>query len=77
MVVLAGDMNGHVQSSNIGHDGTHGGYGYRTRNADSSRILELADGLNLVMCNTLFMKQESELMTYVAAGSVVVVDVIW
>jgi len=39
------------------------------RNADGSRILEFADGLNLVICNTLFMKQESQLVTY-AAGPV-------
>jgi len=39
------------------------------RNTDGSRILEFADGLNLVICNTLFMKQESQLVTY-AAGPV-------
>ena len=27
------------------------------RNADGSRILEFADGLNLVICNSLFSKQ--------------------
>jgi len=26
MAVLAGDMNGHVGSSNAGYDGTHGGF---------------------------------------------------
>ena len=36
----------------IGDDGTHGGYGFGDRNADGSRILEFADGLNLVICNT-------------------------
>jgi len=45
MVVLAGDMNGHVGSSNVGYDGTRGGFGYGGRNADGSRILEFADGL--------------------------------
>jgi len=60
MVVLAGDMNGHVGSSNADHDGTHGGFAYGERNADGCRILEFADGLNLVICNTLFMKQESQ-----------------
>jgi len=34
MFVLAGDMNGHVGSSNVGYDRTHGGFGYRDRNAD-------------------------------------------
>ena len=63
MVVFAGDMNGHVRSSNVRYDGTHGGFGYGSRNADGSRILEFADGLNLVICNTLFMKQVAKLVT--------------
>jgi len=66
MVVIAGDMNGHIGSSNVGYDGTHGGFGYGSRNADGSRILEFANGLNLVICNTLFTKQEAKLLTYVA-----------
>jgi len=28
MVVFAGDTNGHIGSSNVGYDGTHGGFGY-------------------------------------------------
>jgi len=51
MVVLAGDMNGHIGSSNVGYDGTHGGFGYGDRNADGSRILEFTDGLHLVNAN--------------------------
>jgi len=69
MVVLADDMNGHVGSSNVGYNGTHGGFWYGDRNADGSRILEFANGLNLVICNTSIMKQESQLVTY-AAGAV-------
>jgi len=34
MVVFAGDMNGHIGSSNVGYDGTHGGFGYSSRNTD-------------------------------------------
>jgi len=64
MVVFAGDKNGHIGSSNVGYDGTHGGFGYTSRNADGSRILEFADGLN-----TLFTKQEAKLVTF-AAGPV-------
>jgi len=58
MVVFAGDMNGHIGSSNAGYDGTHGGFGCGSRNADSSRTLEFADELNLVICNTLLTKQD-------------------
>jgi len=62
-------MNGHAESSNVRYDGMHGGFGYGDRNADGSRILEFANGLKLVICNTLFMKQESQLAIY-AAGPV-------
>ena len=47
ITVLAGDMNGHDGSSNVGYDGTHGGFEYGDRNADGSRILDFADGLDL------------------------------
>ena len=60
MVVFAGDMYWHIGSSNVGYDGIHGGFGYGSRNTDGSRILEFADGLNLVICNTLFTKQLSQ-----------------
>jgi len=63
-------------SSNVGCDGTHGGFGYGSRNADGSRILEFADGLNLVICNTLFTKQEAKLVTYVAGPVKSTVDYI-
>jgi len=69
MVVLAGNMNGHVGSSNVGYDRMHGGFGYGDRNTDGSSISEFADWLNSVICNTLFMKQKSQLVTY-AAGPV-------
>ena len=62
-LLLADDMNGHVGSSNAGYDWMHGGFGYGDRNADGSRNLEFADGLNLVICNKLFTKQESQLVT--------------
>ena len=39
--MLAGDMNGHIGSSNFGYDGTHGGLGYGDRNGDGSRILRV------------------------------------
>jgi len=68
MVVFAGDMNGHIGSSNVGYDVTHGGFGYGSRNVDGSRILEFAYGLNLVICNTLFTKQEAKLETCVWPG---------
>jgi len=70
MVVLADDMNGNVRkNSNLGYDEMHGSFGYGARNADGSGILGVYKWLNLVICNTLFKKQKSQLVTY-AAGSV-------
>ena len=68
-------MNGHVGSSNVGYDGM-GGFGYGDRNADGSRILEFADGIKLVISNTLFTKQESQLVTYAAGRVISTVDYI-
>ena len=36
MVVFAGDMNGHIGSSNVGYDGKQGGFGYGSKNTDTS-----------------------------------------
>jgi len=38
--------------------------------------LEFADGLNLVTCNTLFMKQESQMVIYEACPAKSMVDYI-
>ena len=65
-------MNRHFSStpcSNVGCDGTHGSFGYGDRNAYVSGILEFTDGLDIVICNNSFMKQESQLVTY-AVGPV-------
>jgi len=55
---------------------SHGVFSYGSRNAEGSRILEFADGLNLVICNTLFTKQEAKLVTYVAGPVKSTVDYI-
>ena len=73
MVAFVGDVNGHIRISNVGYDGTHGGFGYGSRNADGSRILEFAAGQkNLVICSALF----TELVTSVAGPVKSTVDYI-
>jgi len=63
MVVLAGETNENIGSGNVGYDGTHTGFGYGDKDADGSRILEFADGLKLVICNTVH-EARTQLMTY-------------
>ena len=67
---------GIIRISNVGYDGTHGGFGNASRNADGFRILEFAAELNLVICNTLFTKQESKLVTCVTGPVKSTVDYI-
>ena len=76
MVVFAGDMNGHVGCSNVGYDGTHGGFGYGSRNADGFQDIGVCRWAKLVICNTLFTKQEAKLVTYVAGPVKSTVDYI-
>ncbi|VDO39517.1 unnamed protein product [Haemonchus placei] len=47
-IVVAGDLNGHVDSTKDGYS-CHGGFAYGSRNADGERILEYADSHNLAM----------------------------
>ena len=76
IIVLGGDLNGHVGKSEAGYEGVHGGYGYGVRNADGERILELGDALGMVVCNMLFEKQDSRLITYTSGGNVSQIDYI-
>uniref|UniRef100_UPI00358E0C29 craniofacial development protein 2-like n=1 Tax=Myxine glutinosa TaxID=7769 RepID=UPI00358E0C29 len=74
VVVVGGDLNGHVGRSMDGFEGVHGGYGYGVRNGEGERILEFADGADLLICNTQFQKEDNKLVTYTSGGSTTTVD---
>ena len=61
-------MNGHVGKTTAGYEGVHGGFGYGVRNAEGQRILEFGLPLVMVVCNTLFNKRSSRLITYSSGG---------
>jgi len=44
------------------------------RHADSERILEFCDAMELIVTNTCFKRQKNKLATYVSVGSVSVID---
>ena len=67
-IVLGGDLNGHVGDRTDGYQGVHGGYGYGNRNAEGERVLEFCDAMDMSVCNTLFKKEESKLVTYESGG---------
>ena len=39
VIILGGDMNGHVGKTTAGYEDVHGGFGYGVRNAEGERIL--------------------------------------
>ena len=43
VIVVEGDLNGHVGRNADGFEGVHGGYRYGVRNGEGERILEFAD----------------------------------
>ena len=63
-MILGGDLNGHVGSGAEGYEGVNGGYSTGTRNVEGELILEMCDTCNLVLCNTVFKKEQNRLITY-------------
>ena len=71
-----GDFNGHIGTNAAGYDGVHGGYGFGDRNIDGERLLEFVESLDLVICNSLFKKRKSHLVTYSSGGAQTQIDYI-
>jgi len=74
LIVVGGDLNGHVGTNVDGYDGVHGGYGFGERNADGEWILEFCDAVELIVTNTCFKRQKNKLATYVSGGTVSAID---
>ena len=56
IIILGGDLNGHVGETTSGYDNVHGGFGYGVRNAEGERILEFGLALSMVVCIYPFPK---------------------
>ena len=63
MVVLGGDLNGHVGRESDGHEGVHGGYGYGIRNMEGETILEFGDAMDMIVCGMQFKKDDNKIVT--------------
>ena len=68
VVVIGGVWNGHVGALAEGYEGVHSGSGFRVRNTEGVRILEFGDALDMVVCNTMFKKRLSRLITDESGG---------
>jgi hypothetical protein len=63
-LLIGGDLNGHVDSTRVGFDGVHGGFGYGSRNQEGEGILNFALAYDLFVANNLFRKRVSHLVTF-------------
>ena len=74
LIIVGGDLNGHIGTNVDGYDGVHGGYGFGERNADGERKLEFCDAMELIVTNACFKRQKNKLATYVSGGTVSAID---
>lgn len=76
IIILGGDLNGHVGKTSSGYEDAHGGFGYGVRNTEGERILEFGLALGMVVCNTLYQKRSSRLATFSSGGCNTQIDYI-
>lgn len=63
-IIMGGDLNGHVGSTNDKYRTTHGGQGFGGRNEMGESILDFAVAYGLVISIALFQKKEECLITF-------------
>ena len=71
VLVIGGDLNGHVGKDCDdcdGYDGMHGGHGYGERNEEGEKILDMAQRKELLVRNTRYRKREEHLITFSSGG---------
>ena len=56
VLIVCGDINGHISNDSDGFQDINGGYGYGIRNAEGTRILEMCTATNFVVASSFFKK---------------------
>ena len=74
LIWVGGDLNGHVGKSNENFEDCHGGYGFGSRNSSGEDILATCRVLDMVILNTMFIKQEKHLVTYSSGDNETQID---
>lgn len=64
VIIVGGDLNGHVGRAAETFDRVHGGFGYGRRNAEGENILRTCIASDLAVVNTFFQKTPQHLITY-------------
>ena len=68
-IIIAGDMNAQVGENCDGYEGVHGGLGFRRRNLEGERLLEVAEAADMTTLSTMFKKRRNHLITYKSGGN--------
>ena len=68
VVIVCGDLNGHVGEDAEGYEEVHGGKGFGVRNVEGEMVLEFAVARELIVVNTWFEKEESRKVSYDSGG---------
>ena len=76
MLLIGGDLNGHVGENTAGFEDVHGGHGYGNQNPDGVRILDFCLANKLAVGNTFFKKCANQLITYSSGGNSTQIDYI-
>ena len=63
-IIIAGDLNCHIGSSNVGYENIMGAYGYGNQNDDGVALLDICNNHNLRIANSYFCKDDEKLITY-------------
>ena len=63
------DLNGYSENLKNRCTGVHGGHGMGIQNKDNARLLEFADSFNMIVGNTLFIKDREKLITLKCGGN--------
>ena len=75
-VIVGGDLNCHIGSSNSGYEDVMGMYGYGIQNADGVAILDICKNHCLKVANTYFRKDPEKLITYKSGNAATQIDLI-
>ena len=76
LLIIGGDLNGHVGTVRDGFEEIMGIYGYGERNTDGENILEFCQGRRLRILNSMFKKEREKKVTYKSGGVETQIDYI-
>jgi hypothetical protein len=74
LLILGGDLNGHVGKDRKGFEEIMGVNGFGVRNEDGEKILEFCQGRKLRIVNTMFKKDDRQKVTYKSGGAETQID---